>query len=101
MKGATKTLGCPGGGRSSPARRSTRAGTPGAEQTEGRFQTFAEYVVRGLRRLPEGLVVYRHLLEAVTDASDGELIEGLDSTEILIRGNPCPRVRGRAGSSGF
>jgi hypothetical protein len=58
-----------------------------AEQMEGRFQTFADNFVRGMRRLPEGLEVYRHLLEAVTDASDEELIEGLDSAMLLSRVN--------------
>ena len=56
-----------------------------AEQMQGRFQTFADNFVRGMRRLPEGLEVYRHLLEAATDASDDELVDGLDSAVLLQR----------------
>lgn len=54
-----------------------------AEQMEGRFQTFADNFVRGMRRLPEGLEVYRFLLQAATDASDEELTEGIDSAALL------------------
>lgn len=50
---------------------------------QGRFQTFADNFVRGMRRLPKGLEVYRHLLQAATDASDRELLEGIDSAELL------------------
>ncbi len=56
-----------------------------ADQMQGRFQTFADNFVRGMRRLPEGLEVYRHLLEAVTDASDQELLDGIDSAALLQR----------------
>lgn len=54
-----------------------------AEQMEGRFQTFADNFVRGMRRLPEGLEVYRYLLQAATDASDQDLSEGIDSAALL------------------
>jgi hypothetical protein len=54
-----------------------------AEQMEGRFQTFADNFVRGMRRLPEGLEVYKFLLQAATDASDGDLTNGIDSAELL------------------
>ena len=56
-----------------------------AEQMQGRFQTFADNFVRGMRRLPEGLEVYRHLLQAVTDASDQDLLQGIDSAALLQR----------------
>jgi hypothetical protein len=56
-----------------------------AEQMQGRFQTFADNFVRGMRRLPEGLEVYRHLLEAVTEATDEELKDGIDSQDLLRR----------------
>ncbi|MFF0445792.1 hypothetical protein ACFYT4_05105 [Streptomyces sp. NPDC004609] len=56
-----------------------------ADQMEGRFETFADNFVRGMRRLPQGLEVYRHLLEAVTDASDQELLDGIDSAVLLQR----------------
>lgn len=52
---------------------------------QGRFQTFADNFVRGMRRLSEGLEVYRHLLQAATDASDEELLRGLDSADLLAR----------------
>ena len=50
---------------------------------EGRFQTFADNFVRGMRRLPEGLEVYKYLLQAATDASDHALTEGIDSAALL------------------
>lgn len=56
-----------------------------AEEMQGRFQTFADNFVRGMRRLPEGLEVYRHLLQAATDATDEELTEGVDSALLLTR----------------
>jgi hypothetical protein len=54
-----------------------------AQQMEGRFETFADNFVRGMRRLPEGLEVYKFLLQAATDASDEELTEGIDSAALL------------------
>ncbi|WP_138158215.1 hypothetical protein [Mycolicibacterium neoaurum] len=54
-----------------------------AEQMEGRFQTFADNFVRGMRRLPEGLEVYKYLLQAASDASDHDLSEGIDSAALL------------------
>jgi hypothetical protein len=56
-----------------------------AEQMQGRFQTFADNFVRGMRRLPEGLEVYRHLLQAATDADDDDLVAGIDSAALLQR----------------
>jgi hypothetical protein len=56
-----------------------------ADQMQGRFQAFAENFVRGMRRLPEGLEVYRHLLQAATDANDQELLAGIDSNILLQR----------------
>ena len=56
-----------------------------AEQMQGRFQTFAENFVRGMRRLSQGLEVYRHLLQAASDASDEELMAGIDSNVLLQR----------------
>ncbi|MEW2546583.1 hypothetical protein AB0910_12520 [Streptomyces sp. NPDC047002] len=54
-----------------------------ADQMQGRFQTFADNFIRGMRRLSQGLEVYRHLLEAVTDAPDQELLNGIDSAALL------------------
>lgn len=56
-----------------------------AQQMEGRFETFADNFVRGMRRLPEGLEVYKFLLLAATDATDEELTEGIDSAALLAR----------------
>lgn len=56
-----------------------------AAQMHGRYQNFADNFVRGMRRLPEGLEVYRYLLQSVTAASDEELLRGLDSAELLRR----------------
>lgn len=56
-----------------------------AQQMQGRFQSFADNFVRGMRRLNEGLEVYRHLLQEATVADDGELINGLDSAVLLRR----------------
>ena len=56
-----------------------------AEQMQGRFQNFADNFVRGMRRLPQGLEVYRHLLQAASDASDQDLMAGIDSSALLQR----------------
>jgi hypothetical protein len=66
-----------------------------AEQMQGRFQTFADNFVRGMRRLAQGLEVYRHLLQAATDASDEELMAGIDSSVLL------QRISGQGGSNGI
>ena len=63
----------------------TRRRRRSRDQTQGRFQTFADNFVRGMRRLPQGLEVYRHLLQAATDASDEELMTGVDSNVLLQR----------------
>lgn len=54
-----------------------------SSQMQGRYQTFADNFIRGMRRLPEGLDVYRHLLQAATDADDEELLKGMDSADLL------------------
>lgn len=64
-----------------------RARTTVAEQMRLRFQAFADNFVRGLRRLPEGLEVYRHLLRAFTSGGDNELVNGIDSAILLERIN--------------
>ena len=66
-----------------------------AEQMQGRFQTFADNFVRGMRRLPQGLEVYRHLLQAASDASDQELMAGIDSSILL------QRILAQAGGDGI
>ncbi len=54
-----------------------------ASGMKGRFSAFADNFVRGMRRMPEGLEVYRHLLQTVTEAEDESLLVGIDSAELL------------------
>lgn len=55
-----------------------------ASQMSGRFETFASNFVRGMRRMPEGLVVYLHLLRAFTETDDSVLLDrGVDSSDLL------------------
>ncbi|AZI59218.1 hypothetical protein EH165_14795 [Nakamurella antarctica] len=55
-----------------------------AAQMSGRFETFAANFVRGMRRMPEGLVVYLHLLRAFTASDDADLLaKGVDSRDLL------------------
>ncbi|WP_344174483.1 hypothetical protein [Pilimelia columellifera] len=61
-----------------------------ASQMNGRYQAFADNFVRGMRRMPTGLEVYLMLLRAVTEADNRELIEGIDSLELLRRLNGMP-----------
>lgn len=56
-----------------------------AAQMQGRYQTFADNFVRGMRRLAEGLEVYRYILQTSTEAHDSELIDGIDSARLLQR----------------
>jgi len=52
---------------------------------QGRFQAFADNFVRGMRRMPQGLEVYRHLLQTVTESDDDALLAGIDSADLLAR----------------
>jgi hypothetical protein len=61
------------------------ARTAVAAQMQGRYQTFADNFVRGMRRLAQGLEVYRYILQASTEATDEELIAGIDSAHLLQR----------------
>ncbi|MGO3360941.1 MAG: hypothetical protein ACTIL2_00715 [Corynebacterium sp.] len=55
-----------------------------SDEMAGRFDTFANNFVRGMRRLPEGLVVYLHLLRAFTSVEDSVLLsKGIDSKALL------------------
>lgn len=56
-----------------------------ASQMSGRFLAFADNFVRGMRRLKEGLAVYHHLLRTFTAATDAELVDGVDSAQLLER----------------
>lgn len=56
-----------------------------ADSMRGRYESFADSFVLGLRRLSEGLEVYRYLLQAVTGAPDEILASGIHRTELLKR----------------
>lgn len=56
-----------------------------AESMQGRYTAFADNFVRGMRRMSEGLEVYKHLLRSFTAASDLELLNGIDSADLLGR----------------
>jgi hypothetical protein len=56
-----------------------------ADSMRGRYESFADKFVHGLRRLAEGLEVYRYLLQAVTGAPDEVLASGIHRTELLKR----------------
>lgn len=58
-----------------------------AEQMGSRFQTFADNFVRGMRRLPKGLEVYKHLLQSVTILPEADLLGGIDSAALLTHMN--------------
>lgn len=62
----------------------TAARSAVAEEMSGRFDTFASNFVGGMRRMPEGLVVYLHLLRAITASDDDSLLgQGVDSRALL------------------
>lgn len=48
-----------------------------------RYRAFADNFVRGMKRMSQGLEVYKHLLREFTNARDNELQSGLDSRELL------------------
>ena len=50
-----------------------------------RYRAFADNFVRGMKRMSEGLEVYKHLLRQFTNADAKELIDGIDSKELLSR----------------
>jgi hypothetical protein len=50
-----------------------------------RYHAFADDFVRGMKRMREGLEVYKHLLRAFTAAKDEELLEGIDSSDLLAQ----------------
>jgi hypothetical protein len=52
-----------------------------SDSMRARFQAFADDFVRGMKRMTEGLEVYKHLLRAFSAADSGELLEGIDSRD--------------------
>lgn len=64
-----------------------RARAAVASSMRGRYESFADSFVLGLRRLREGLEVYRYILQVVTEATDEDLQAGLQREELLQRIN--------------
>lgn len=56
-----------------------------ARDMKARYDAFADNFVRGMKRITEGLEVYKHMLRVVTEADGAELLEGVDSRELLAR----------------
>jgi hypothetical protein len=50
-----------------------------------RYEAFADNFIRGMRRLPEGLEVYRHLLHTLAVTPDEQLLDGIDAKELHRR----------------
>jgi len=62
-----------------------RARAKVAAQMRPRYEAFADNFVRGMRRLTEGLEVYRHLLQILTESSDEQLLQGIDAADLRGR----------------
>jgi hypothetical protein len=56
-----------------------------ASDMRPRYEAFADNFVRGIRRLREGLDIYRCLLEEVTATEDDELLKGISPKELHNR----------------
>jgi hypothetical protein len=68
-----------------------------SEGMKARYDAFADDFVRGMKRMKEGLAVYKHLLRAFTASKSEELVEGIDSSDLLERiqqSHPDPPIRG-------
>jgi len=62
-----------------------RARTTISERMKARYDAFADDFVRGMKRMTEGLEVYKHMLRAFTAGTSEELVAGIDSRELLKR----------------
>lgn len=56
-----------------------------ADDMHQRYRAFADNFVRGMKRMSEGLEVYKHLLREFTAADTMDLQVGIDSKELLGR----------------
>jgi hypothetical protein len=63
----------------------TRARETVSEKMRARYDAFADDFVRGMKRMTEGLEVYKHMLRAFTKSKSEELLDGIDSRELLRR----------------
>lgn len=73
------------------------ARTTVSERMTARYDAFADDFVRGMKRMKQGLAVYKHLLRAFTASKTEDLIEGIDSSDLLERiqeSHPDPIIRG-------
>lgn len=63
---------------------------------KARYDAFADNFVRGMKRMTEGLEVYKHMLRAFTAGNTEELVDGIDSRDLLTRiqdANPNATMR--------
>jgi hypothetical protein len=63
---------------------------------KARYDAFADNFVRGMKRMTEGLEVYKHMLRAFTAGTTEELLDGIDSRDLLTRiqeANPEATIR--------
>jgi len=58
-----------------------------AIQMSSRYTTFADNFIRGMRRMNESLLVYQLMLKELTNASESDLLSGVDSKALLERIN--------------
>jgi len=63
----------------------TRARETVSAQMRARYDAFADDFVRGMKRITAGLEVYKHILRAFTASESDELLDGIDSRELLRR----------------
>jgi len=56
-----------------------------SQRMKARYDAFADDFVRGMKRMTEGLEVYKHMLRAFTRSDNQELLNGIDSRELLKR----------------
>jgi hypothetical protein len=63
----------------------TQARATVSDKMRARYDAFADNFVRGMKRMTEGLEVYKHMLRAFTRGETEELLQGIDSRELLRR----------------
>lgn len=56
-----------------------------SDRMGSRYHAFADDFVRGMKRMKEGLEVYKHMLRSFTNGTDDDLLQGIDSRELLER----------------
>jgi hypothetical protein len=56
-----------------------------SDRMRARYDAFADDFVRGMKRMTQGLEVYKHMLRAFTSSKSEELLNGIDSKDLLSR----------------